>query len=235
MNYAVIADAYERIEATTKRLEMTDLFVELLKNTPEDAIARVVYLTQGKIYPDFVGLEVGVAEKLAIKALARASGIGESEIEENLKKSGDIGKTAQGCIAKKKQATFFQKTLTVQRVYETLDKMAKTTGSGAVDTKMSLLAGLLADASPKEAKFLMRTVTGNLRLGIADMTVLDALAIAYGGGKEAREFVERAYNISSDLGRVANVIAEQGLEGIKKFHVVAVSYTHLTLPTTPYV
>jgi len=220
LNYAVIADAYERIEATTKRLEMTDLFVELLKNTPEDAIARVVYLTQGKIYPDFVDLEIGVAEKLAMKALARASGIGESEIEENLKKSGDIGKTAQGCIAKKKQATFFQKTLTVQRVYETLDKMAKTTGSGAVDTKMSLLAGLLADASPKEAKFLMRTVTGNLRLGIADMTVLDALAIAYGGGKEAREFVERAYNISSDLGRVANVIAEQGLEGIKKFQVV---------------
>ena len=219
MNYAVIADAYERIESTAKRLEMTDLLVQLLKNTPIDMIARVVYLTQGKICPDFAGLEVGVAEKLAKKALARASGIGESQIEKDLKKRGDIGKTSQVFVAKKKQATFFQKTLTVQRVYETLDKMAKTTGSGAVNTKMSLLAGLLADASPKEAKFLMRTVTGNLRLGIADMTVLDALAIAYGGGKEARELVERAYNISSDLGRVASVIAEQGLEGIKKFEV----------------
>jgi len=220
LNYAVIADAYEKIEATTKRLEMTDLLVELLKNTPKDVIAKVVYLTQGKIYPDFVGLEIGVAEKLAIKALARASGRRESEIEEDLKTSGDIGETAQSFIAKKTQVTFFQKTLTAQRVYEILDKMAKTTGSGAVDSKMSLLAGLLADASPKEAKFLMRTVTGNLRLGIADMTVLDALAIAYGGGKEARELVERAYNISSDLGRVANIIAEQGLEGIKKFQVV---------------
>jgi DNA ligase-1 len=220
LNYAVIADAYEKIEATTKRLEMTALLVDLLKNTPKDVIAKVVYLTQGKIYPDFVGLEIGVAEKLAIKALARASGSREREIEEDLKKSGDIGETAQSFISKKKQVTFFQKTLTAQRVYETLDKMAKTTGSGAVDTKMSLLAGLLADASPKEAKFLMRTVTGNLRLGIADMTVLDALAIAYGGGKEAREPVERAYNISSDLGRVANIIAEQGLDSIKKFQVV---------------
>ena len=219
MNYSVIADAYERIESTAKRLEMTEMLVQLLKNTPVDMIARVVYLTQGKICPDFAGLEVGVAEKLAKKALARASGIGESEIEKDLQKSGDIGVTSQLFIAKKKQSTFFQKTLTVQRVYDTLDKMAKTTGSGAVDTKMSLLAGLLADASPKEAKFLMRTVTGNLRLGIADMTVLDALAIAYGGGKEARELVERAYNISSDLGRVANVIAEQGLDGIKKFKV----------------
>jgi len=220
LNYVVIADAYEKIEATTKRLEMTDLLVELLKSTPKDVIAKVVYLTQGKIYPDFVGLEIGVAEKLAIKALARATGRRESEIEEDLKKSGDIGETAQGFIAKKKQVTFFQKTLTVQHVYETLDKMAKTTGAGAVDSKMSLLAGLLSDASPKEAKYLLRTVTGNLRLGIADMTVLDALAIAYGGGKEARELVERAYNISSDLGRVANIIAEQGLEGIKKFQVV---------------
>ncbi len=98
--------------------------------------------------------------------------------------------------------------------------MAKTMGSGAVDSKMALLAGLLSDASPKEAKYIMRTVTGNLRLGIADMTVLDALAIAYGGGKEARELIERAYNISSDLGRVANIVAEKGLEGIKKFQVV---------------
>jgi DNA ligase-1 len=199
---------------------MTDLLVDLLKNTPIDVIDKVVYLTQGKIYPDFVGLEIGVAEKLAIKALARASGRKESEIEEDLKKSGDIGETAQNFIAKKKQVTFFQKTLTVQHVYETLDKMAKTTGAGAVDSKMALLAGLLSDASPKEAKYIMRTVTGNLRLGIADMTVLDALAIAYGGGKEARELVERAYNISSDLGRVANVVAEKGLEGIKKFQVV---------------
>ncbi|MEM2081163.1 MAG: ATP-dependent DNA ligase [Candidatus Bathyarchaeia archaeon] len=220
MDYAVIAEAYEHIEATTKRLEMTDLLVDLLKKTPKDAIDKVVYLTQGKLYPDFVGLEIGVAERLAIKALARAAGRKESEIEEDLKKSGDIGETAQNFIAKKRQVTFFQKPLTVQRVYETLDKMAKTTGSGAVDTKMALLAGLLSDATPKEAKYIMRTVTGNLRLGIADMTVLDALAIAYGGGKEARELTERAYNISSDLGRVAKVLAEHGLEGVKQFQVV---------------
>jgi DNA ligase-1 len=118
-----------------------------------------------------------VAERLAIKALAHASGRRESEIEEDMKKTGDIGETAQKFIAQKRQLTFFQKPLTVQRVYETFDKMARAFGSGAVDTKITLLAGLLADATPKEAKYIMRTVTGNLRLGIADMTVLDALAI----------------------------------------------------------
>ena len=216
----MIADAYEKIEGTTKRLEMTSLLVDLLKNTSKQVIAKVVYLTQGKIYPDFAGMEIGVAEKLAIRALTRASGRSESEIEADLRKSGDIGETAQNFLSKKKQTTFSRKTLTVERVYETLDKMAKTTGSGAVDTKISLLCGLLSDASPKEAKYIMRTVTGNLRLGIADMTVLDALAIAYGGGKEAREKIERAYNISSDLGLVANIVAEKGLKGIEEFQVM---------------
>jgi DNA ligase-1 len=219
LDYAVIADAYEKIEATTKRLEMTDLLVDLLKNTPKTVIAKVVYLTQGKIYPDFVGLEIGVAEKLAVKALARASGRQRSEIEEELRKSGDIGIAAERILAKKRQSTFFQKKLTAEKVYGTLDKMAKTSGSGAIGSKMALLAGLLSDASPKEAKYIMRTVTGNLRLGIADMTVLDALAIAYGGGKESRDLTERAYNISSDLGKVASVVAEKGLAGIKKFKV----------------
>jgi DNA ligase-1 len=220
LNYAIIADAYEKIEATTKRLEMTSLLVELLKATPKSEIAKVVYLTQGKIYPDFVDLQIGVAEKLAVRALSRASGRKEPEIEADLRKSGDIGESAQNFLTNRKQVTFGRKTLTVEKVYETLDKMAKTSGSGAIDTKMAMLCGLLTDASPKEAKYILRTVTGNLRLGIADMTVLDALAIAYGGGKEAREQLERAYNTSSDLGRVASVVAEKGLAGIKKFEVV---------------
>jgi DNA ligase-1 len=220
LQYAVIADAYEKIEATTKRLEMTDLLVNLLKNTPKEVIDKVVYLTQGRIYPDFVSIEIGVAERLAIKALAKASGRRESEVEEDLKRSGDLGETAQKFITSKKQLTFAHQPLTVEKVYETFDKVAQTSGSGAVDLKLSLLAGLLSAASPKEARYIIRMVTGNLRVGIADMTVLDALAIAYGGGKEARELVERAYNVSSDLGRVAKTVVEKGLEGVQKFEVL---------------
>jgi DNA ligase-1 len=220
MDYAVIADAYEKIEATTKRLEMTDLLVELLKKTPKEVISKVVYLTQGKLYPDFMGIEIGIAEKLAIKALVRASGRKESECLSDLQKTGDLGEAAEIQLAKKKQSTFFSKTLTVEHVYETLDKMAKTTGSGAVDTKMAVFAGLLSDASPKEAKYLIRTVTGNLRLGIADMTVLESLAIAYGGGKEARVPIERAYNICSDLGRVSDILVRDGIDAVKRMQVM---------------
>lgn len=220
MRYSRIADAYEKIEATTKRLEMTDYLVELLKETPTNLIDKIVYLTQGKLYPDFVGIEIGIAEKLAIRAVARAAGHREKDIEEDMQKTGDLGETTQKFMKKKTQATFYSIPLTVERVYETLDKMAKSTGSGSVDLKLSLLAGLLSDASPSEAKYIVRTVTGSLRLGIADMTVLDALAVAFGGGKETRDQLERAYNISSDLGRVAKLVAEEGIERIKKFEVL---------------
>ena len=219
MRYSLLADAYEKIEATTKRLEMTDYLVDLLKKTPPEIIDKVVYLTQGKLYPDFSGIEIGVAEKLAIRAVARATGRTEKEIQEELGKTGDLGETTQKFLKSKLQAQLFHEPLTVEIVFDTLDKMAKSTGAGSMEQKINYLAGLLANASPKEAKYIVRTVTGALRLGIADMTVLDALAIAYGGGKEAREALERAYNISSDLGRVAKTVVEKGLEGIKKFHV----------------
>ena len=81
MKYASMADAYEKIEGTTKRLEMTAHLVEFLKNTPAGIIDKVAYLTQGKLYPDFVGIEIGVAEKLAIRAISKATGTNETQIE----------------------------------------------------------------------------------------------------------------------------------------------------------
>jgi DNA ligase-1 len=219
LRYSLIAEVYEEIEATTKRLEMTDLLVKLLKQTSENLIDKVVYLTQGKLYPDFVGIEIGIAEKLAIRAVAKATGYSEREIEENVKITGDLGATTEKFLEKKTQRTFFQEQLTVHMVYSNLDKMAKAEGPGSIELKISLLAGLLANATPKEGKYVIRTITGSLRLGIADMTVLDALAVAFGGGKEARKYLERAYNISSDLGRVAKTVVEQGMETVKKFEV----------------
>ncbi len=220
MDFSVLADAFERIEATTKRLEMMEYLVELFKATPPELIDKVVYLTQGKLYPDYLGLpELGVADKLAMRAISIASGRSLSEIEEAYKELGDLGKAAERVLAKKAQLAFFAQPLTVERVYATLDKIAKTTGPGSVDQKVRLLAGLLADASPKEAKYIIRIVTGKLRLGVADMTVLDALAQAFTGSRENRHVLERAYNLCSDLGAVAKAVAEGGLEAVKKFRI----------------
>jgi len=219
LRYSIIADAYEKIEATTKRLEMTDLLVDLFRRTPKELIEKVVYLTQGKLYPDFLGVEIGVAEKLALRTIAKATGHGEKDVEEDYKKRGDLGETAQSFLEKRTQVLLFREPLTVEVVYGNLDKMAKAAGPGSIDQKVRLLSGLLADATPKEAKYILRTVTGKLRLGIADMTVLDALAVAYTGDKANRPTLERAYNLSSDLGAVAKAVAKEGLEGVKRFRI----------------
>jgi DNA ligase-1 len=219
LNYSSIVEIYEEISSTTKRLEITDYLRKLFKNTPPEIIDKVVYLTQGKLYPDYYGIELGIAEKLAIRAIALASGATEKAVAEELKKVGDIGEAASIFIGKKSQVTLFREPLTVKRVYETLDKIAKATGEGSQDLKIRLLSSLLSDASPAEAKYIVRTVTGKLRLGVADMTILDGLAEAFCGSKDFRPELERAYNLTSDLGMVAKAVAEKGLEGVKNFKI----------------
>ncbi|HDJ26356.1 MAG TPA: ATP-dependent DNA ligase [Candidatus Bathyarchaeota archaeon] len=220
MKFSVLAEAFEKIEATTKRLEMMEYLVELFKATPPDLIDKVVYLTQGKLYPDYLGMpELGVADKLAMRAISTVSGRSVSEVEDAYKRLGDLGKAAEELLKKKAQMTFFTQPLTVERVYATLDRIAKATGPGSISQKVRLLAGLLTDASPKEARYIIRIVTGRLRLGVADMTVLDALAQAFTGSRDNRPILERAYNLSSDLGAVAKAVAEGGLEAVKKFKI----------------
>jgi len=219
LKFSQVAQAFEKIEATTKRLEMTSLLVDLIKETPKDELSKVVYLLQGKLYPDYVGVELGLAEKLLIKAAAEVSGKTERSVEEDYKKTGDVGLSVEKLLRKKSQASLVKRPLTVKTVYETFDRIAKATGSGSVETKTRLLISLLNDATPLEGKFIARMAVGKLRLGVADMTVLDGLAVAYGGDKVAREPIERAYNLSSDLGYVADVVAHEGLEGIEKFKI----------------
>jgi DNA ligase-1 len=219
LKFIKLAETFEKVEATTKRLEMTGLLVDLVKETPKAELGRVVNLLQGKLYPDYVGVELGVAEKLLTKAIAGVTGKSESAVEVVYKRTGDLGLSVEQLLDKKSQSTLSQKALTVNSVYETFDKIAKSSGQGSVETKIRHLISLLSNASPLEGRFIARIAIGNLRLGVADMTLLDALAIAYGGGKEAREPLERAYNLSSDLSYVADVVAKDGLGAIHKFKI----------------
>jgi DNA ligase-1 len=219
VKYAQLAEVFEGIEATSKRLEMTDLLVKLLKDTPKGLLDKVVYLTQGKLYPDYMGVELGMAEKLVERAISFASGRPEGEVESAFNRSGDLGLAAQEVLKKRSQSTLMKKQLTVEAVYTTFDKIAHATGDRSVDAKIKLLSSLLIDATPSEAKFVTRMALGKLRVGIADMTILDALAIAYAGGKEFREPFERAYNLSSDLGYVAKIVATHGIDGVRDFKI----------------
>jgi DNA ligase-1 len=216
MLFREVVDYYEQLEATTKRLEMTDILAALLSKTPPAVIDKVVYMTLGELYPAYVGLELGVAEKLAARAIRQVSGAGEKELNELFSRHGDLGTVAELLLRTKEQTTLFVQELTVEEVYSSLEKTAKASGPGAVEVKTAVLSKLLAMATPVEAKHIVRIVTGKMRLGVADMTVLDALAKAFGGD---REVYERAYNLSSDIGLVAKTAAVEGVEGVSKFRV----------------
>lgn len=219
MKFSLISDVFEKMENTTKRLELTQHLVDLFKSTPTESISKIVYLIQGKLRPDFEGVELGLAEKLAIHAISKSSGIPIRKINEAYSEDGDLGRAAVKILEKKKQTTFLAQDITVERVYDTLYKIAKLEGPRSQDLKMKYVSSLLNDATPQEAKFILKILMGTLRLGIADNTVMDALAVAFTGSKENRVKLEEAYNVSSDLGMVAEVLANKGLSGLDEFHV----------------
>ena len=220
MDFAILADAFNKMESTRKRLELTQYLVELFEKTPQEVIARIVYLLQGKLRPDFEGVELGVAEKLAMRAISKSSGIPIKKIEDEYRKGGDLGHAASVILEQKTQTTFLVEDITVERVYETLFKIAKLEGARSQDMKMKYISSLLNDANPLEASFILKILLGTLRLGVAENTVMDALAIAFSGNKDNRKILEHAYNVSSDLGKVAETISEKGLEGVEKFEVI---------------
>ena len=184
MEFSRISEMFEKMEKTTKRIELTDILVELLKKTPKKIIPIVVYLLQGIIRPNFEGIELGIAEKLAIRAISKSVGLSIKKIEDDYREGGDLGLTASNMLKLKTQTTFTVQKITVERVYETLFKIAKLEGKGSQDLKMKYISSLLNDATPLEAKFVLKILLGTLRLGIAENTVMDALAIAFTGKKE---------------------------------------------------
>ena len=219
MKFSIISDAFQKMEGTSKRLELTDILVKLLQEIPQDVISKAIYLIQGKLRPNFEGVELGIAEKLVMKAMSKSAGIPLKKIEDDYNKGGDLGQTAENILQQKIQTTFASEVITLEKVYDTLFKISKLEGKGSQEMKMKYVSSMLNDATPQESKFILKILLGTLRLGIAENTVMDALAIAFTGKKENREIIENAYNVSSDLGKVAEVISTRGVEEIEKFQI----------------
>jgi DNA ligase-1 len=219
LDFKPVVETFEQMEQTSSRLALTDYLVALLKKTPPDIIGMVTYLIQGKLYPDYEGIELGLAEKMVIRAIASSSGKDQSRIEKIYQKTGDLGDAAREAMTSKSQSTLFSEPMTVERVYSTFDRIARTVGPGSQETKLRLISSLLNDATAAEGRYIIKFVMGQLRLGIADYTVLDALALAFTGDKANRQVLENAYNVSSDLGTVAKLLATKGLEAVRSIKI----------------
>jgi DNA ligase 1 len=217
VKYEVVAEAYRDLEQASGRLILIDRLAGLLVQTPEELLPNVCYLCQGLVAPEFAAVDLGLAEKLALRAVATATGVEPEEVVAALREAGDLGQAAEQLLAA--TAADRRPSLEVAAVVDTLHEIARAEGSGSQGRKLELLAGLLALATPLEARYLLRLVTGNLRLGIGTPTILDALAQVYTGNRKDRPVLERAYNICCDLGLVAATLAFGGLDAVRELRV----------------
>jgi DNA ligase-1 len=217
MKYETVAEAYRDLEQVSSRLALIERLAVLVAQTPAELLPVVCYLGQGLIAPEFAGVDLGLAEKMAVRAVAAATGVTPEQVTVRVRETGDLGQAAEQLLAA--TAAGRPAVLTVTTVVNTLRQIANAEGPGSQGVKLELLAGLLGRATPLEARYLLRLVTGSLRLGVGTPTILDALAQVYAGGRAERPVLERAYNICCDLGQVAAALVDGGLAAVEQIQV----------------
>lgn len=232
MDYGVLASVYEKLEGTTKRLEKTFILSEFVKSA--ENLEQVMLLAQGKVFPSWDAREVGMAAKLVAKAIGVSTGASVDRINQVWRETGDLGLTAEQLCASKSQSTLFSEPLTIGKVFANLRKTAELEGQGTVGRKVQLVAELLSNASPLEARYIVRTVLGDLRVGLGEGTVRDALVWSFFGDEAGVTFVDgglkldnrETYNrfvavvqdaidVANDFGEVAEAAKAEGVDGLK--------------------
>lgn len=226
MYYSEIVKVYEDLASTTKRLEKTKILAEFLKNIENP---KYIYLLKGKISPDYDSKEFGISNKLVIKAISKTAGVSEETLIKKLRKIGDLGELAEQFVGKKKQTTLFQKKIDVEKVFTNLQKLVEIEGKGSIERKLGYISELLNSASEKEAKYIVRTILSDLRIGVAEGTIRDSLAEAFFPEEKMAPLIEYAYDLSNDLAKVLGA-AKKGKDALKKISITPGQPMKVMLP-----
>ena len=210
MRFKELAGYWQKIASTPSRLEMTKILADLFTLASKDEIEEIVYLSLGSLRPKFEGIEFQLAEKMMLRVIAGAYNQPLLSVTNQFKKLGDLGELVdQGQ----------DKNLSVAEVYKRLFDIAVDEGSGSQERKVNSMARLLNDLDKLSSKFVVRIPVNKLRLGFSDMTVLDALSWMIQGDKSLRIDLERAFNVSADIGRIAKAFKAGGMRAVSTIKV----------------
>jgi DNA ligase 1 len=202
MTFKELSSYFSRLEATTKRLELIDILTELFSKVDSaDELKQITYLTQGRVAAFYEPIEFGMGDRLIERGIGVAFDVSVEEAHTANGKKGDLGLVAEEFAAKKHDGKW-----EVEEVFNKLKLITQINGDGAVEGKVGALGEILKHVGPQGAKFVARIVSGSLRLGIGDPTVLEALANARLGDRKYRKELEKAYNEVSDLGVIAETL-----------------------------
>jgi DNA ligase-1 len=210
--FAEVADCFARLEATSGRREMIELLASLFNQLDRDEVQPVVYLCQGRVAPFYVPLEIGMGERTVAEAIAQAAGTEREAVNTEYARVGDLGLVAEDLLGRGSRPAAVGPS--VREVHQRLDAIASTTGPGSVEAKVGAFVALLREVNPLAARYLVRIPLGQLRLGIGDVTVLDALSQARAGTRADRTTLEAAYNRTSDLGMIARAYWDGGVGAV---------------------
>jgi len=219
MKFKKLSDFFEEIEATSSRLEMTDLLADIFTQSSKEEAAMVSYLIGGRVSPMFIPVEFNVAQKMLLRVLVGVGLAGKkrTDIKKLFDRLGDLGLVAGELVASMNKRG---KRLSISEVYEKLWEIALVSGHGSVGVRTQKMHDLIMSLSPVEAKYVVRILAQKLRLGCSSKTVLDAASVALKGDKSDRDEIERAFGVCSDLGHVVSTYLKSGLKGVGKIGIV---------------
>ena len=219
MRYSKLAEFYEEVSSTTKRLEKIDILSKFLKTLKKED-SDILYLIEGNIYPDYDERKTGISNQLAIKAISKATGTNPKKVVQEWKTIGDIGKVSEKLTKYKKQSTLHSHILTTEKVLENLRKLPELEGKGTVNKKLALITELLTSASPVEAIYLVRTLIGDLRIGVQESTIKYGILKAFfKNNKEYENKIQKAIDNSNDLAIVFEIAKKGKIKELEKVHL----------------
>jgi len=220
MMYSELVEVYDNLALTSKRLEKVRVLAEFLKKLKKEGKSEWIYLIKGRAVPDYDSREIGISTQLAIKAIGNSFGIRNDDVVKKYRKIGDLGEIAEEFSSKRKQGNLFSGKLSVGKVFENLRKIMIIEGKGAVDKKLGLISEILALSSSKDAKYIIRTLLSDLRVGVADGIIRDGIAEAFFSSDKdgIANLLDEAFGLSNDFAVVLNAAAE-GKEALKRIEI----------------
>lgn len=215
----------QRLDETTKRLEITAILAELLSELEGSELRRACYIALGELQPRYNTLNFNIAEKMMIRAIKQAlPQITLEKIEKVYSETGDLGTTYEQLVTTNESDLNPE----LNQIHEMLVQIAEYEGTGSQDKKISKTSILLSELSPTTAKYIIRIILNTMRLGFTETTIIDAVVkiitdkendFSKQDKKNIKKELEYRYNVHPDIGLLTEIVLSKGLEAAKEINM----------------
>ena len=215
MNFSEFARVCEQLEGIPGRLAMIDVIARVLPTLSDEELPVFIRFVMGRIFPDWSPEKLGIGPNLLYEGVAYVAGIRKDEVVAIVNRTGDVGTAVEELLGRKEQTSFFSEELTLLDLYRELTGIAATGGSKSQKEKLRVVRKLFSNAGPLEGRYLARIMLEDLRIGVGEGNVREAIARAF---QVDPYQVEHAVQAINDLGQVA-LLAKEGEERLKEVRI----------------